>query len=413
MHRQLGANEGITWSYQQLRPMHFIIVGIIHSEIHREELQRALEKAQRRHPLLNVKIALDESQNPWFRKDSAEIPIRMIEREDSEQWKREVEIELRKPFNSGKAPLIRVGLIQGNCTSEVILTCDHTISDGKSVLFLLKDILQYIGAPDQPVIPLPARQSYEKILAQDKSGGTIYSKLLAPKTRSELPENSQPRLHAWSLSELQTTTIIDRCRNAETSVHTAICAAFLLSLSELQDANKAPKCLTPIDIRRMIGVADDFGYYFTAVVTNHSITPNLSIWDLARSVSSQLDQKMAPSSIFASLPELEAFLSTSPSHAEVVSMLDLVNDHDILISNLGRVDIPEEYGELKLTGIYGPSLMSHMEKELVVGVMTFADRMTLCLTYDEIYFSHSEVDRLQEKAMDLLGVASCQKSLTS
>jgi Condensation domain len=400
--RQLGANERITWSYQQLRPMQFAIVVSMIGKISLKELERALTKAQKRHPLLNVKIALDKLQSPWFVEDLVQIPIRTIQRENTEHWKREVQEELLAPFDHSKAPLIRVCFIQGNEAFELILICDHTIADGRSVLFLLRDILQYIGAPNQPVITLPLRESYEK-LAHKTTYFEVPELEAEAKESKTLPKNSCPRIQVWVISVLQTKAIIDKCKDERTTVHGAICAAFMLATGFI-------KCLTPVDIRGMLPeIEDDFGYYFTAVTTSHSITPDLSIWDLARSVKSQLNEEIAPSRIFGNHPELDAFLSTSPSHIKVVEMLDLVNAHDILISNLGQLDMPEEYGKLKLTSVYGPSLMSHMAQDLIVGVVTFGGKMHFSLTYDEMYFSHLEIERLQQKTVQLL---LCEDSLT-
>jgi NRPS condensation-like uncharacterized protein len=415
MHRQLGANERITWSYQQLRPMHFSVVGTIIGEILPSELKRALEKAQQKHLLLGVKVGLDEARNPWFTEGSAKIPVRVIKREDSKQWRKEIEEELSRPFNTGEAPLIRVSLIQGECICELILTCDHTIGDGKSVLFLLRDILQYIGTPDQPVIVLPPRQSYEKIL-QGGESETAYpsEKLSQMKIKPKFPENSRPNLYAWLLDESETKTIINRCKKEGITVHAGICAAFLLSIAESQPTKKILKCLTPVNIRAALpGVEDDFGYYFTTVNTEHPLTPNLSIWDLSRSVKSQIDEAITPAKNFAHLPGLETFLSTSPDHEKAVNMIDLVNEHDIIVTNLGKLDIPEKYGQLELVAVYGPSLMTHIDQDLILGVMTFRGRMSLTLTFSGSCFAASQIQRLQEKAMDLLGVTSCQKSLTS
>jgi NRPS condensation-like uncharacterized protein len=414
MDRKLGDNERITWLYQQLRPMHFAIVATINGKIGAKELRQALEKTQHRHPLLNVKVTLDESKIPWFKKNSVQIPIRIIERIHAEQWKRVVEQELKNPFDPNEPPLIRISLVEGGNICELIITCDHTIADGKSIVFLLKDILQYLGTPDQPVIQLPPRNSYEEILFQRKSDGTAYSETLSQtKTRPKIPENSCPSICTWLLTEWETATIIEGCKKERVTVHAGICAAFLLSMADSQ-ARKNLKCLSPVDIRGLFSeINDDFGYYFTAVNTEHSITPDLSIWDLAHSVKSQINEKIAPSNFFARLPELEAFLSTSPSHKEAVEMMDAVNEHDFLISNLGKLDIPEEYGKLKLVAIYGPSLMSHVDRDLIVGVMTFRDRMSLTITYSESFFTKSEIRQLQEKAMELLGVGYSQRSLVS
>ena len=392
MYRKLGANERLTWSYQQIRPMPFVITANIIGAFQLGELQQALVKSQQRHPLLNMQIVLDKYEIPWFKKDSVQIPVRVVERLNAEQWQREVERELSDPFDWNQAPLVRVVLLQGENISDLIITCDHAIADGKSAVFLLRDILQAIGMLDQPLPALLPQESYEQMVSQcvenypisfEPSLSTIYVK---PK----LPENSRPRLQAWSLSKSETLSIINRCKKARTSVHSTICAAFLLATAALSTPINTLKCLSPVDIRRFISIDDDFGYYFVAVTTNHDVTPDTSLWDLAYSVKVQLNQKTAPKEVFAHLPGLEAFMSASPRHEDVVAMMEAVNDNDILVSNLGQLTIPQHYGELQLTAVYGPALTGHIKQDLVVGVATLGDLMSLTLVYLESDISHSE-----------------------
>ncbi len=91
MYRQLGTEERLFWSYAQLRPVHFILTANIIGSLHLEGLQQALAKVQHRHPLLNVKITLDRTEIPWFITDSVQIPVRVVERQITQQWQRQVE----------------------------------------------------------------------------------------------------------------------------------------------------------------------------------------------------------------------------------------------------------------------------------------------------------------------------------
>ncbi len=61
MYRQLGIEERLFWSYTQLRPVRFTLTANIIGSLHLEGLRQALAKVQHRHPLLNVKIALDDA----------------------------------------------------------------------------------------------------------------------------------------------------------------------------------------------------------------------------------------------------------------------------------------------------------------------------------------------------------------
>jgi NRPS condensation-like uncharacterized protein len=404
MYRKLGDNECLTWSYQQIRPMPFVITANIIGAFKLEELQQALVKSQQRHPLLNVQIVLDKSEMPWFKKYPIQIPVRVVERLNPHQWQQEVEKELSNPFDWNQAPLVRVVLLQGENISDLLITCDHAIADGKSAVFLLKDILQSIGLPDQPLLGLLPQESYEQMVPQCIKNPPVSftPSLSTTQTKPKLPENSRPSLQAWSLSKSETLSIIDRCKKAKTSVHAAICAAFLLAIAELSAPSNTLKCLSPVDIRRFLSIDDDFGYYFVAISTTHNVTPDTSFWDLAYSIKAQLNKKIAPTEIFAHLPALEAFMATSPRHQDVVAMMEMINDNDILVSNLGQLTIPQKYGKLELLTVYGPALTGHINQDLLIGVATLGDQMSLTLVYPESDISYSKVKQLRERAMDLL-----------
>jgi NRPS condensation-like uncharacterized protein len=412
MYRPLGANERIFWSYQQIRSMHFVITANIIGTLHLKELQQALAKVQQRHPLLNVQIILDQSEIPWFAENSIQIPVRFLERHSPQQWRDEVERELASPFDWNEAPLIRVVLLQGNDASDLLITCDHSIADGMSGIFLLRDILQAVELPDETLTALSPQQNYERLITQyDKNlqAPSFEPSLSDTKTKQGLPENAHPRLHAWSLSAVDTISLVSKCKKAGTSVHAAICAAFLLAIAEQGTPKinlREPavlKCLSPINVRKFLPTIDeDFGFYFTTIVTTDDITADSSLWELARSVKDQLNQRINPEQIFAPIPDAEAFVSTLPSHADTLSLMETVNDYDVLVSNLGRLTIPQKYGELELAAVYGPSLMSHIDQDLVVGVTTLDNQMFFSLVYSEFNISNSQVEILQQKAMELI-----------
>lgn len=228
---------------------------------------------------------------------------------------------------------------------------------------------------------------------------------------------SRPRLLAWSLLPQETATLIRRCQQAQTSVHAAICAAFLLAIAqsgrsqdntEAQTTEQQPvtlKCLTPINIRRFLTppIQEDFGYYYIIYTSAHPITSNLSLWDLAHAIKAQLNQKMSLDQIFAHLPEAQAFITTRPSAAVVKEVFEDLYPYDVLVSNFGRLHIPTQYGHLHLEAVYGPSLMTHFSNDPpFVGVATLGDQIFFNLVYSESHTSLTQIKHLQQEAMRLL-----------
>lgn len=432
MDRPIGIEEYLVWAYGQAAPNHFTVTAKILGELTIEQLRDALIWVQQRHPFLRGKIALDQSGYPWFVEEVATIPLRVVKRQSEQQWQQEVEQELAHPLDWNQAPLIRMVLVHAADVSELIITCHHILADGMSTVYLLRDILQAIGLQNHPQPVLPKHLAYEHL--------TVIAPKIQPLTQQPplqwsnpsnttptLPENSRPRLLAWSLSPETTTNIIQRCQQEQTSVHAAICAAFLLAVyqqndsfvlsTQTQDPNQPAtlRCFTPINIRQLLAptIQEDFGTYYTTYVTDHPITPDLTLWDFARAIKAQLKQKMVPDQIFAHLPKAEAFVSTRPSADVVKEVLRSLNSYDLLVSNLGRLNIPTQYGGLQLAAIYGPSATTHIKSDRFVGVSTLGEQMFFNLVYSESDISPTLIQQLQQEAMQLLTTSSMPRVLHS
>jgi Alcohol acetyltransferase len=292
------------------------------------------------------------------------------------------------------------------------VTCHHAIADGVSVVFLLRDILQALASPDRSLPVLSPQPPYEQLVpqfAQKLPAVPFEPSLATNKTQPTVPANSRPRLQAWSLSTVETSAIVHACKQAQTSVHAAICAAFLLAIDKQRSVQSnleesiSLKCLSPINVRRFLPVIEeDFGHYLTYALTTDRFAPNLTVWELARSIKTQLDQKINSQQIFAYIPNSEAFISTHPSPDDAVAATETAFVKDITVSNLSRLTIPQQYGELQLAAVYSPSIFNHFDRDLVVGVTTLGGRMFFSLTYSESGFSVAQIEQFQQTAMQLL-----------
>jgi len=147
--RPLGAWEkNIFWSGDKTSQAQIAMMAQIKGKFSVEQLKQALTQAQNRHLLLRVRIVLDEAQQPWFEEDPANIPLRIVPREGEQHWEKELKQELSVPFVSLQDSLVRVVLIHSTDISELIILSHHSISDGISKLFLIRDILQALSKPE-------------------------------------------------------------------------------------------------------------------------------------------------------------------------------------------------------------------------------------------------------------------------
>lgn len=444
MYRRLGHGEHLLWLYDQEAPNHLTLTAQVVGEFTTDQLQQALAQVQQRHPLLRVRIVPDTSGQPWFIDDAATIPLQVLERQSEKHWQQIVEQELSQPFDWSQAPLIRVVLLHSKDVSELLVTCHHSIGDGLSTAYLLRDILQALGTPHFQQQLLPERPPYEDLIPsmavtskeniifsqnsdsptettfEQKTVSQLFmaddqpkSNIQTLKSTVENPTNTQvilsqcsrPSLLSWALSKQETSSLIERCRQEQTSVHAAICAAFLLAIDS-DDTKTELRCLSPINIRRYLSptIEEDFGYYFCVTLTSVALTPNLTLWELARSLKSQLNERMLPNTIFADIPQIQALLSTNPSPSTVREVLQEANDYDVLVSNLGRLNIQKQFGDLQLSATYGPAATTHKKNEKLVGVTTLGDEMFFTFVYLESEMSSVKAERLQKAAMQQLAL---------
>ena len=79
------------------------MVARIKGKVSGQTLREAVDRVQKRHTLLQVRVANKEDGSPWFTtQDAAQLPIEVVSRTDNETWIRLFEKECKKPFDFEK-----------------------------------------------------------------------------------------------------------------------------------------------------------------------------------------------------------------------------------------------------------------------------------------------------------------------
>ncbi|WP_375506504.1 condensation domain-containing protein [uncultured Nostoc sp.] len=418
VYRPLGAGEQIFWLHDQAHPLHFALTAQIKGKFTVPQLQQALHLVQQRHPLLRVRIALDESKHPWFVEHPADIPLRVVQRQSEQHWQREVEQEIATPFVWSQAPLMRIVLVHSsNSTelSELIVICHHSIADGISVTYLIRDILQAIATPTAFKESLFVPPSLEDLII-GKAPKRVFLLELLPKFISDsfllkqrAKQNNRSFVSSGSLSPETTRLLIARCRQEQTSVHAAICAAFLLAVRQ-QNHSEQPQninCSSPINLRPYLISAnqEDVSFCITAERTLHLLNSDANFWEVARSVKQQLKQSITSNKLFKKIFQLQEWLSTDPSPDDALQAFKDQLDYDIAVSNLTRLTIAQQFGELELQAVYGPVVTTGVKNDRLVGVATLGDQLFLTLVCSERVMLRSQTKTLHEEAIHLLNKA--------
>jgi Condensation domain len=160
--RPLESFEHLLWLLDQACPRHFSLAAQIEGPTTVADWRVALDHVQRRHPFFSVCIEKDRNSNPQFRQvPDRPIPFRVVRVGASQpDWLTELQREVATPFDPELAPLVRAVLMHEPHRATLILTAHHSIADGLSLTFAIRDtLLALSGNPRGPLLVTPSIES--------------------------------------------------------------------------------------------------------------------------------------------------------------------------------------------------------------------------------------------------------------
>jgi NRPS condensation-like uncharacterized protein len=225
----------------------------------------------------------------------------------------------------------------------------------------------------------------------------------------------------WDLTEDQTSALVSRCRGERVTVNTALTTAFVAAQEDVETPRDyLKKIVVSVDLRdRLTRPVDGaFAFYASGVRPELNYPARSSFWDAARAFHTQIRHLLTNENVFES-QQLSGF---SPSLLDALAFAKYGKLEDrlaermvermgidrisasLIVTNLGRLDIPVTYGARRLAALYGPYVYSDtVEKYL--GVVTVGGRMHLTLCSGEMLIENETVKAVRDAAMRMLGTA--------
>jgi hypothetical protein len=409
--RPLGTMERCLWLLDQTHPIHFSIAAEIEGPTTLTSWRSALDAVQPRHPLFSVCIDEDGESNPCFRHVAGiQIPLRVVDTKDGEpQWERELERELSTRFDSKQAPLIRAVLLHQPNKSILIFTAHHSIGDGISMAFAIRDTLGALCG--QKLETLPPLPSMEDLLGMSQtpvprpasatSSGTRSGRVAATSGRNAGPAS---QVKGSRLSTELTSKLLSRSREEGTTAHGALCAALVLAGRKVFGAwNNPIRIHSSIDARRLLRLGENYMQLAFGGIVAVNPDSMADFWDIARFMKSGLAAAQSIEGVIAGLGMLnDLLLQGLDSHA-LSQVAKEYNAHEATLTNLGNLPFDTSFGDLKLTSMWGPAIDPEGENGQTVGAATANG--SLCL----LYTSSTPVPSLLE-VMEQFLVAACNPS---
>jgi len=380
--RPLGAFEEFLWLFDRTSSMHFTLTAQVKGHTTVSEWRHALDRVQKRHPFFSVFIEKNGSEVANFRQGSAAaIPLRVVQGADvAKRWEFEVEQELAIPFDTGKAPLLRAVLLLEEQQAVFILVSQHSIADGRSFTLVIRDLLQALAG--KPLDPLPVPPSVEELLGITSE--FVPAKEAAAPVPSERPlgdveNDAHPKVRSLTLSTELTGKILKRAREEGTTVHGALSAALALAYWKINDqfSNKPVRVLSPIDLRKMLGLDDDCALLISAGLVAIEPDPAATFWRVASDSIAQLSLARTPEAVTAAKRNMHQFVKQGVDDAAAQATLRGEYAHNINLTNLGNLSYETDFGEVKLEAVWGPGVCPGTPGAHTIGAATTNGSLTL------------------------------------
>ncbi len=419
--RNLGPGEELWARSSQKTSNNFLMVMQLTGKVNFERFADAFQLAISLYPILGANVVeLDGKLKLQFGL-SAQTKLQCIPRVDAEHWQEIAEQELNQHLPVLGSRLWQATLLLGDEDSELILTFNHILGDGKSGVNLLQSLLAIytgqLGA--QPRLPSPA---VNKLMNQRPISWTRLKNLSrfvnqSIKDRKEkvytLP-SAVKNHEGYGRTELLSEALEPElgnflqkaARSHGTTVHGVICAALLMALREFsQEPRQNLGVASAVNLRTQLPqqYERDFGFFVGSVELVRAVDESTDIWSLASSLSQALKDDVA-----AERPLFDGFLRSLilkkfPDFDEAAAIMRANSKSTVHITNLGRIEFPNYEGSLQVKHCFHvPSCHFLSRPYLVLACVTMNQVMKLNFTFPVPFVERPQAARIVERFKAIL-----------
>ncbi len=394
-------------------PLNCIYTARIKGEIPEENFKTALIRIQQKHPILRTNIDHNKGRYPFFmgQRDIEPIPLRIVERKTDEDWFKESEKGWFKLFETPKKPLAEVVWVKGKGTSEILWIMPHCISDGTTGVTLLRELLSLLDNPYGPLIPYVAFESVDDFLPSDFNTGIKKYKaslyLLFAKIFFSIQKKSKKRnqgknyaIH-WKMTPEETQLITEKCKANGISVHALLCSSVMQAFRDVQGDRAKGKVISPVDVRHFIPeIKDDHLFAFAPTVELSLKKGSKNVLSNAKEIKKDLIEKINK------LEARELLWMGEHMHPVVERMINMLKSseggHDITLSNMGKVNIPNDYKNFNLETVFSPTVAFPWLNSNTLVTSTYNQQMDFTFMSNENFLPKEEAHLIKDKAIELL-----------
>jgi NRPS condensation-like uncharacterized protein len=403
--RSLDCFEEHFWILEKVTSRSHILAVKVRGSASQEQWRAAFTQVQRRYPMLNASIGKYPGGRPFFHLvPCREIPLQFLTLTGEISLEAFVEGELLKSFASGAGPLTRVTLFKGEKHSAIVIASHHSALDGRSHLYILRDVLTVLAGehlPDEPQpLAAPASRFFERTTPPYQRRASLNDGEPPGQTHHAIAPIHIVR-HKVPRAELA--TLLAACRSQGVSFHSALLVAIARAGSYSNDEwkNNGVRSLTPFDVRTLFGLEGMAGVLFTL----HRIVLQDSVpfWSEAKRLSDSLkDDPIRDASLaFYRLAEHLVTEEHSPgSHLAAIAGTEFV--HDLMVTNYGVLDLGP-IGEFQIEDMFTAGIAGHLQTQKIAAVTLNGDlNLTLVAQQPIPSLLETAISEIREASKGLL-----------
>ena len=407
---------------------------LISGNIDKNRFKLAINDVCKRHPLLNCSIEIDKEHNAWFVKnrDNIDIEYYTSEKIDWQDWYEKID---NAPFDFFHGPLAKICVIHCNDKIEIIVLGHHIIGDGIGYLNLAKDILLSLDNKLEIIPQIPPLNNKFKRGGKLRFLSRLYAKKLNEewvKNRINFSENDYrvffrqyrnkfiPKIYMNSIDEIDMKKLINKCKENSFTVNELMTSAFSIAMNELPDSYSSKEIRIGVAASTRNELINEpyycMGNYVTGIAVNVNLTQGKDFIINAKNISSIIRRKLNNLKdrhlIVNFLSAFDTDLVESiiygaygnyqlPISRKIGDLIgEKMDKKGLGISNLGRHEI-SGYDTIQLLDMQfiGPAFPANL---LSISIITVNNRLNICLRYNETEIQTSIVEKIYQKAIDLL-----------
>jgi hypothetical protein len=269
--RPLGSFEELLWQMDKRSPLHATLAAHVDGSTTIAGWRAALEQTRQRHPLWSAVIAQTDNGAAFIRaRHDQGIELRVIQGAFDQGWEREVARELSIRIDAECGPLIRAVLMHTDASSMLILSAHHSICDGMSLAFAIRDLLQALSGLTLKKLGLHPSQEDALGMDSEPKGQRRHvgqrTEMPAVATVYRSTSSTVPEVRSLQFSCALTDSLRKCARREKTTVHAALLAAAGIAARRNRSYGEGRDlhlCST-ISNRARVGSPEDCGVFFTA-----------------------------------------------------------------------------------------------------------------------------------------------------